>query len=116
MILMSYVIMGHPEWNSAQVNIFAVFPEEDVTEYEQELKDKIKDGRLPISPRNIQLITKKDDISLKDIIVQKSKDADMTILGFHPEAIKQLGVEIFQGLDEIGDVLYVHTSEGKQLT
>ncbi len=115
MILMSYVILGHPEWGDAEIKIFTVFPEEQLTDYQNELKANIKEGRLPISPRNIELIIQKEDISIKSIVNQKSRDADLTVLGFRPEALKQMGEGLFMGLDDIGDVLFINAHQGKEL-
>jgi len=115
MILMSYVIMGHPEWNGAKITIYIVLPETEITEFEEDLKEKIKKGRLPISERSIELIEKKEGISTKEIINAKSRDADLVLLGMRPEVLKQLGEEVLQGYDEVGDILFVNSGEEKPL-
>jgi len=115
MILLGYIIMGHPDWKQAQIKIFAVVQEENITEEEDKLISMIKEGRLPISPKNIELIKHKVDISTKEIIDKKSKDADLTIVGFRAEAIKQRGKELFSGYDGIGNVLFVNTTLAKNL-
>ena len=113
MILMGYVIMGHPEWRKAEIKISAVFPESEINQVESDLLERIKLGRLPISPHNLELITQKSDVNIRDIINAKSRDADLTILGFRTESIKQLGEEVFMGYDEIGNVLFVNASRHK---
>ena len=113
MILMGYVIMGHPEWRKAEIKISAVFPESEINQVESDLLERIKLGRLPISPHNLELITQKEDVNIRDIINTKSRDADLTILGFRPEAIKQLGEEVFKGYDEIGNVLFINATRHK---
>ncbi|GAB4250575.1 MAG: hypothetical protein Kow0027_14040 [Saprospiraceae bacterium] len=37
--------------------------------------------------------------------------AELTILGFRHEALKKLGVQTFTGYEEIGNVLFVNTSQ-----
>lgn len=115
MVLMGFVIMGHPAWKDAEISVFTLLAEEHMAEFEEKILASIKDGRLPISPRNIELITKKEDISSKDIINQKSKDADLTILGFRTEALKQVGAELFEGYEDIGDILFVNTTVVKKI-
>ncbi|WP_246206197.1 hypothetical protein [Fulvivirga aurantia] len=115
MILMGYIIMGHSDWKKAQIKIFAVVQEENITEEEKKLLALIKEGRLPIAPKNIELLKHKLDVSTKEIINEKSSDADLTIVGFRAEAIKQRGKELFDGYDKIGNVLFVNTTLAKAI-
>jgi len=114
MILLGYIIMGHSDWKRAQIKIFAVVQKENITEEERKLLALIKEGRLPISPKNIELIKHKVDVSTKDIINEKSSDADLTIVGFRAEAIKQ-GTKLFDGYEGVGNVLFVNTTLAKAL-
>lgn len=113
MILMAYIIMGHREWRGAKINIFAIFPEESVEEEKANLTEVARQGRLPISAKNIEVIPRKEDVSNKDIINSKSRYADLTIIGFRSEAIKQLEGEVFAGYDEIGNTLFLNASISK---
>lgn len=116
MILIGYIMMGHPEWNKAHIKIFAIFPEETAEEQREKLLDLTKEGRLPISTNNIEVIVKKDGQgSNKDIINKYSKSADLTIIGFRTEAIKQFGHEAFEGFEEIGNVLFVNARNEKEI-
>ncbi|UII20117.1 amino acid permease [Fulvivirga ligni] len=115
MILMGYIIMGHKEWKTAEIKIFAVVHEKEMSEQEEMLVSMIKAGRLPISPKNIELIKHKIDVSSKDIINAKSQDADLTIVGFRAEAIKQKGAEVFTGYDQVGNMLFVNASKEKAI-
>lgn len=115
MILLSYVILGHPEWKRAEIKIFALLPQKDLPEQRAELLKLIKTGRLPISVNNVRLIEKSDNLDTKEVINQQSKDADLTVVGFRGEALKQLGREVFAGYDAIGNVLFIHTTEQKEI-
>ena len=116
MILLGYVILGHPQWKKAEIKIFAITRREELADQKNELLELIKMGRLPISAHNVQLIELKDNTSIKDIINDRSKDADLTILGFRIEAIKQQGVEVFEGYDKIGNILHVHSRRQKVIS
>jgi amino acid transporter len=111
MILLGYVIIGHPDWKRASLKITALFPEDEISEYEIKLKEMIKLGRLPVSPHNIELIEQKEDVSVKELIIQKSKDDDLTFLGFGYEGLKQKGEELFAGYEGIGNVMFIHAAK-----
>ncbi|WP_109832015.1 APC family permease [Reichenbachiella versicolor] len=113
MILLGYVIIGHPQWKKAEIKIFAIMPQEKVHEEKTELLNLIKAGRLPISAQNVNIIKKEEHKNIKAIINEYSKDSDLTIVGFRSEAIKQLGEELFQGYDDIGNVLFVNSTKSK---
>lgn len=115
MILLGYVIIGHPQWKKAEIKISAIVPSEHMVEEKEELLDLIKAGRLPISASNVQIIEKKEDKSNKELICEYSSNADLTIMGFRSEAIKQIGDELFQGYDQIGDVLFVNSTKSKEI-
>ena len=87
-----------------------MFPEDEISEYEVKLKEMIKLGRLPVSPHNIELIEQKEDVSTKEIIIQKSKDDDLIFLGFGYKELKQKGEELFAGYEGIGNILFVHAA------
>ncbi|UII25158.1 amino acid permease [Fulvivirga maritima] len=115
MILMGYIIMGHRDWKNAEIKIFAVVNEKEMSEQEEMLISMIKAGRLPISPKNIELIKHKLEVSTKEIINDKSQDADLTIVGFRAEAIKQRGAEVFKGYEGVGNILFVNASKEKEI-
>jgi amino acid transporter len=113
MILLGYVIMGHPEWRRTRINIFAVFPEGEAEKERKSLVQLIQEGRLPISANNIELIEQKQDTSIKDIVNEKSNYADLTIIGFRSEALKQYAANLFEGYDDVGNILFVNASKSK---
>ncbi|MFY0625268.1 MAG: amino acid permease [Reichenbachiella sp.] len=115
MILLGYVIIGHPQWKKAEIKISAIAPYADVNEEKTELLELIKTGRLPISAHNINIIEKKENVNNKQLINEHSKGADLTIIGFRSEAIKQMGEELFHGYGDIGDVMFVNSTKSKEI-
>lgn len=115
MILLAYIIMGHKDWKDAEIKIFAIFPEDSIEKERDRLNMLIEAGQLPISQNNIEFIVRKMDIETRSIINQKSRDADLVVLGFRGEAVKQLGEEVFMKYDTIGNVLFVNTAEEKSI-
>jgi len=113
MILIGFIISGHPEWKNSVIKIFSVFPSGTLVEQKEKLVNIIQEGRLPISINNITVIEQKEEKSVKEMIAEKSIDAALTIIGFNKESIKNRGRDMFEGYDEIGDVLFVNSSGEK---
>src|SRR5690606_20720030 len=105
MILLAYIILGHREWKQGYIKIFAIYPEETCNDERERLFSLIEAGQLPISPKNIEVIPRKQDIDPREIIAGKSKDADLTIIGFREEAARHEGAAVFKGYDSIGNTL-----------
>ena len=115
MILMSFVIMGHRDWQGAEIKIFAIHPKDELADQREKLLDQIKEGRLPISPNNVELIEKDQETNSRVIINKRSVGADLTIIGFNSEAVKQLRAEVFEGYQDLGNILFVNSSKEKEL-
>jgi amino acid transporter len=116
MIYLAYIILGHPEWNKGgEIKLFAVYPEEEIEMQRNKLLDMIKSGRLPISANNIELIPLSEDRTNKEVINSRSRDADLTIVGFRYELVKHSGIDQFMGYDQIGNVLFVNAIKEKSI-
>jgi amino acid transporter len=114
MILLSYIILGHSDWKNGEIKIFATFPKEDLKHEQEHLIQLTSSGRLPISAKNINVIALEDPKDRKKLINEYSVDADLTLIGFHEGVIKsEKGVELFEGYEGIGNVLFVNTLTSK---
>ena len=114
MILIAFIILGHPEWNKGVIMIFALYPEEEMEEQRNKLLDLIRSGRLPISPENIELIPLDQKQHDKQVISEKSVDADLIIIGFRDRDLK-LGMKLFTGFEDVGNVLFVNSDKQKEI-
>ena len=79
MILLGYIILGHPDWKKGEIKIFALYPEKSMEEKRIKLMELIKEGRLPISPSNISMVPFETG-DRKNVITKYSADADLTII------------------------------------
>ncbi|MEB8327937.1 amino acid permease [Flavobacteriaceae bacterium KMM 6897] len=117
MILLSYIILGHPDWKKGQIKIFATFPKENLKQEEEYLIQLTSSGRLPISAKNIRVIATDEGVDRKELVNEFSVDADLTLLGFHEGMIKSdKGIEMFEGYDKVGNILFVNTLTSKFIT
>ena len=108
MIMLGFILLGHPDWRGARIKLLPIYPEQEIAEQRSRILQLIDSGQLPISRNNVELIAKKEDMDIKKIINQKSKDACLTIIGIREEAIKHNKEEVFMGYDELGDILFVN--------
>ncbi len=115
MILMGYIILGHPEWSKGEIKIFVIHPVDEQKGQREKLLELIDQGRLPISSHNILMIPKMEGQDDRDIINEYSKDADLTFIGFRSEILKHNGLDIFNGYDGVGDVLFMNTEKEKEI-
>lgn len=106
MILLAYIIQGHPDWKKGMIKIFAIYPEDELDNQKEKLLALIKSGRLPISPSNIQLINA-NYANKKQVIMQNSIDADLSILGFNHDDVEKEGADLFTGFEDMGNILFV---------
>ena len=115
MILLGYIILGHPEWNKAQIKVFTIYPENKFEDYKNQMFDYIEAGRLPISPRNMKMVPYDEDVSIKQIINNRSSNSDLTIIGFRGELVKKQKLDIFEGYDSLGNILFVNSINKKDI-
>ncbi|MBI9066116.1 MAG: amino acid permease [Salinivirgaceae bacterium] len=116
MILLAYIILGHPDWKKGHIKIFAAHPIANISQQKEELLKLIKAGRLPISPSNISLIPIEDSEKTKQTIARNSIDADLTIVGFnYHEADNIEADELFNGYGDVGNILFVSASKAKEI-
>jgi amino acid transporter len=115
MILLSYIIMGHPDWKHGTIKIFNLYSSSGDNESKKQLINVVKNGRLPISLKNIEFIQLDENTNPRDIINQRSYKAGLTMIGFLNEQLKHEGEKIFMGYDKLGDVLFVNARQEKSI-
>ena len=113
MILLGYIILGHPEWKKGKIKIYALYPEQDMEEKRKQLMELIKAGRLPISPSNISMVPYESG-DRKSKIMKYSADADLTIIGFTTDALKNIE-EFSEGYNDLGNILFVSSNRAKAI-
>jgi hypothetical protein len=111
MILLSYILFGHPDWKNAVIKIFSFLPQSDLEEAKENLYRLARSGRLPISVQNLEFIPMEDGGDRRSIIQERSRDADLVLLGFRGEALRRQKGELFTGYDGIGNILFVNTTK-----
>ncbi|MDT8341061.1 MAG: hypothetical protein RQ751_06070 [Longimicrobiales bacterium] len=111
MILLAYILLGHPDWREGEITLYAAYPKADVRERTEELKGMISEGRLLISEKNIQVFGTDDRTDFGRLMEVKSEHADLVIRGFTEVKLEQKGPGLFQRHQGLKDVLWVSAEE-----
>jgi amino acid transporter len=115
MILLSFIIQGHPSWRKSEISIFDVCKKEQEGETRKNLEELVQTGRLPITSKNIQMISEIPEVNTRQTISNHSAQAGLSIIGFRSEALKHDGPKLFDGFEEMGNVIFVNSASQKEI-
>jgi amino acid transporter len=115
LILLSFIISGHPDWRKSSIKIFEICKPENFVTTKDGLSELVKTGRLPITEKNIEIILEEPGTPEKVIINEKSSMAALTLIGFNSEGLKHSWENMLSGYDELGTVLFVNSHSQKAI-
>jgi len=107
MILLAYMLLGHPDWKEAEIEILVAAPEERAAGEEAKIEETLATGRIPVSPRNVKIFPTDADVDFSQLVADHSASADLVILGFTMPRLSSKGSELLQRHPELNDVLFV---------
>lgn len=110
MIMLSFIILNHPDWKKSNIKVFVVTQNETHLDFVESFKGLVNSGRIPIMMKNIEFIKQGENSSYKQLINEHSSQAGLAIVGVREELINHNGVSLFTGYEEIGDVLFVNSN------
>lgn len=111
MILLAYILLGHPAWAHAELRIHAAFPQQEAGEASARLVGLIREGRLPISVRSLRIIPTDDAVEYQRLVEERSSDADLVVTGFQRDRLAARGSALLRRFPNLGDVLFVSAAE-----
>lgn len=112
MLLLAYIIIGHPDWKGAEIGLFACSDSRDAEREADKLSTLMKEGRLPISMQNVTSISYDSIEALEEEVSDRSAQADLIITGLTGENLDSDNLfKILQRYDNVKDVLFVHSIE-----
>lgn len=114
MILLSFIISGHPDWKKSHIKIFDICKPDHYSEVMENNRKLIKEGRLPITEKNIEIIIEEPDTNPRELICKNSRDAALTLIGFRGESLKH-DEDVFSGYEELGTILFVNSHNQKTI-
>ena len=115
MILLGYIIMAHPDWKRSYIKIFNICTGCQSKEVKRELEELIATGRLPITLKNIEIITLLENQTIGEAVAEHSCNAGLIIIGFSEDVIERKHSEYFAEFNHGGDVLFVNAIQSKKI-
>jgi len=107
MILLSYILLGHPDWHKAEIRVHAAYPQGEEETQRKKLKEMIASGRIPITEKNIEIIPTDDRVDFNRLVESRSATADLVIFGFTESRLREKSFELFHRHPALRDVLFV---------
>ena len=112
MLLLAYIIVGHADWRSARIRLFACIDSGNSEKPADKLSALMTEGRLPISRQDLITVTLKEGSSLENEVIRRSSDTDLLITGLKAEELNSGAAEqALRRYDGANDVLFVYASE-----
>ncbi|MGB4293930.1 MAG: hypothetical protein WBJ37_13745 [Bacteroidales bacterium] len=115
LILMGFIILGHPDWKKSNISVFMTCRQGDYVATRQQLTELVITGRLPITLKNIEIIEEEPGVTTRNLINEKSSLAAMVMTGFNITALKHDGESLFNGYDNTGTMLFVNSRNQKEI-
>lgn len=113
--MLGFIILGHPQWRKSHIRIFEVCKPQDLEKTRKNIEELLQSGRLPITFKNVEMVTQDEETNIKKIVCEKSAKAGLTIIGFHSDSIKHSGGSLFKGYESIGTTIFVNSVSQKYI-
>jgi amino acid transporter len=111
MMLLAYILLGHPDWQEAEISIFAAFPRESLRTERERLLAMIATGRIPVTARNVRFLSVDDAEAFRRLVQRLSSQADLVVMGFTLDRLSERGPETFTRHPDLKEVLFVSAAE-----
>jgi amino acid transporter len=111
MILMSYILLGHEDWRSGEMSIFAAVPRDEVAAQTDRLQAMIQDGRIPVSRKNLRILPTGAAVDFRSLVERRSSTADLVVVGFTEQRLREKGVDTFLRFPSLRDVAFVSAEQ-----
>jgi hypothetical protein len=112
MILLAYILLGHPEWDGGEIDLYVAFEKKELNKEVLRLNKLIDKGRIPISHKKVKKIPwNKRAKSYEALVSENSQLADLVMMGFSVTKLQQDKGAFFKRFDTINDVLFVRAGQ-----
>ena len=110
MLLLAYIIVGHPEWRHAEIRLFACSEARDAEREADRLSTLMKEGRLPISMHNVTSVSYSSEEALEHEVEARSAQTDLVIAGLTGDDLgSDKLAQKLRSYSAANDVLFVHS-------
>jgi amino acid transporter len=109
MILLSFIILGHPDWKKSDIRIFQIYKKDEIAKKREQIRNLIQTGRLPITEKNLEWIEESQSVRFRDLVNEKSEKAGLVLIGFHRARVKHEGAAVFKGYTVKSNILFINS-------
>jgi hypothetical protein len=114
MILLSYIILGHPVWQNSEIRIFELVPSGKSAEYKKNRIEVIRKGQIPVTEENIEMIELSNELESKGMICTRSSQAGLVVLGFSEEDVRFNDL-LFSSFSSLNHVVFVNAADEQKI-
>ena len=108
MLLLAYIIVGHPDWKRAEIQVFDCCDLTSTEHQTHDLSQLLSQHRLPISRQNRMTIGYRSEEGLEHEVSQRSSRADLVIAGIGAETLRSDAADgALRRYQSANDVLFV---------
>ena len=112
MLLLAYIIVGHPEWKRASIRLFACSETRNAEHEADRLSTLMTEGRLPIPRQNVTSVSYSSTDDLAREVAHHSSEADLVIAGLTAKNLNFEGLaQALHPYETANDILFVHATE-----
>ncbi len=112
MLMLAYIIVGHPEWRTAEIRVFACIGADGDASEADRLSALVDQGRLPIGRKNVETLPIESQARIEAEVAYRSSDADLLIAGISADDMKEGRLtEVLQSHRAANDIIFVHAVE-----
>ena len=112
MLLLAYIIVGHPEWKRASIRLFACSEARNAEREADRLSTLMTERRLPISRQNVTSVSYHSKEDLAREVDRHSRKTDLVIAGLTTENLSSEGLaQALHPYKIANDILFVHATE-----
>lgn len=112
MLLLAYIIVGHPEWKRAEIRLFECCDLGSSEHRNHDLSRLLSQERLPISAQNRTTVGYRSDEELENEVSRRSSRADLVVAGLPAAALRGNEAEgALRRYWSANDVLFVSGAE-----
>ena len=112
MLMLAYIIVGHPEWRTAEIRVFACIGTDGDQHEADQLSALVDQGRLPIGRQNVETLPVESRSRIESEVAYRSSDADLVIAGISADQMRDGDlIEVLRSHRVANDIIFVHAVE-----
>ena len=113
MILLAFIIMGHPQWQGSEISVFTALPSDSMELRREELARLIHHGRIPVSMSNVTVMEMEPGKMVQDYMEEHSRTADLVMTGFSADDFCRQGAALFEACPRIPFIVFARARVGE---